>query len=75
MYVLYYILYCLTVYFCITVATHGTGIKFGNLATFVTNFELITGTGEVCQLLIHAYEMTKVVWLHVLLLYRSRSPC
>ena len=28
-------------------ATHGTGINFGNLATFVTSFELVTGTGEV----------------------------
>ena len=35
---------------CISVvylATHGTGINFGNLATFVTSFELVTGTGEV----------------------------
>jgi len=36
--------------FCAIVATHGTGIKFGNLATFVTSFEMVTGTGEVSSL-------------------------
>ncbi|XP_065898777.1 L-gulonolactone oxidase-like isoform X2 [Dysidea avara] len=33
----------------IATATHGTGIKFGNLATFVTSFELVTGTGEIIK--------------------------
>ena len=28
-------------------ATHGSGVEFGNLATFVTKMELITGEGEV----------------------------
>ena len=27
--------------------THGTGVEYGNLATFVTSFQLVTGTGEV----------------------------
>ena len=29
------------------VATHGTGVDFGNLATYVTKLELISGRGEV----------------------------
>ena len=28
-------------------ATHGTGVDFGNLATYVTKLELISGRGEV----------------------------
>ena len=30
--------------------THGTGIKFGNLAMFVVSLELVTGRGEVLTL-------------------------
>ena len=30
--------------------THGSGIKFGNLATLVVRLELVTGRGEVLTL-------------------------
>ena len=44
------IMYCFRISYIpsvIFLGTHGTGIDFGNLATFVTSFELVTGTGEV----------------------------
>lgn len=40
----------LLIFTSVFLGTHGTGINFGNLATFVTRFELVTGTGEVCHL-------------------------
>jgi len=32
---------------CSCLATHGTGVAFGNLATMVTKLELVSGKGEV----------------------------
>ena len=29
------------------IGTHGTGLKHGNMATFVTKLELVSGKGEV----------------------------
>ena len=34
-------------------ATHGTGVKFGNLATLVTKLRLISGSGEVSITMFH----------------------
>ena len=32
------------------IGTHGTGLKHGNMATFVTKLELVSGKGEVIYL-------------------------
>lgn len=34
-------------------ATHGTGVKFGNLATLVTKLRFISGSGEVSTIMFH----------------------
>ena len=30
--------------------THGSGIKYGNMASYVTKLELVTGNGEIITL-------------------------
>ena len=47
--------------------THGTGLKHGNLATFVTKLELVSGRGEVKYTLIQQWECMHIIILTVFL--------
>ena len=58
MYVYMYVS-CMYVYVGILhIGTHHTGVSFGNLVSFVTELELVTGTGEVNNICVQVLIIT-----------------
>ena len=53
---MYHVCMYVCMYVCVGIlhiGTHHTGVSFGNLVSFVTELELVTGTGEVNTICVH----------------------